>query len=353
MWEAAAVGFDGLLERYRWQFGTDDPALLDWTGTMRVRPRITSDPVLDARPDAPRRNTVIFGPPGDRLPNPDASVDVVVIEDPARLGEARRVARDAVFVWPRDANPAPEWLRPAPVAAPEVSVVVPTATGDVAGCLRAIADVTARVNAIELIVADASPGFAAAAPAAAHGARHAPADPERGAVNAVVLGAEAARGGVLVLVGERVRVRPGWLRPLVRALRADPDAGVVAGRLLTPDGTVARAGGALRTDGSTGAPGAGADLYDPAFAAAGEAAFAPLPLLATRRGLFVRLGGVDGLLDEEHAAADYALVRASRGCASSWRRRARRDRRGARPCGAGRALRRPLGRRAPAFSARG
>ena len=112
MWQAAAVGFDGLLERYRWQFGTDDPALLDWTGTMRVRPRITSDPVLDARPDAPRRNTVIFGPPGDRLPNPDASVDVVVIEDPARLGEARRVARDAVFVWPRDADPAPEWSAP-------------------------------------------------------------------------------------------------------------------------------------------------------------------------------------------------------------------------------------------------
>lgn len=109
------AAFEDFLEFYRRRFGTRDPQILDWTRTMRIRPRITDAPVRDVRPNAPARNTVIFGPAGagEVLSHPDRSVDIVVLgEGPsaATLAEARRVARHAVVVWPRAGAVTVEWL---------------------------------------------------------------------------------------------------------------------------------------------------------------------------------------------------------------------------------------------------
>lgn len=310
--------FDALLERYRWQFGVEDPQVLDWTGTMRVRPRITDAPVRDVRPDAPARNTVVFGPAGVQLAHRDGSVPIVVLgpgPSEQRLAEARRVARDLVVVWGADGTPTPQWRRtPAPHGAPEVSLVVHTADAPerLHGCLRAIAGTTPATAAIELLVVDAGVRDASAVVLAGGGperaARYVRADPPQGRVAALNVAADAARGELLVFVGDHTVVHPGWLRPLVRALREDPGAGVAGGRLLAADGTVEAAGGTLFADGSTlGFGCGGTDPHDPLLGYGRETPYVSADLLATRTGLLRRLGGMDTLIGEARADVDYCL----------------------------------------------
>lgn len=231
--------FDEVLEQYRWRFGVEDPTVLDWTGTMRVRTRTTDAPTRDERPDAPARGTVIFGPAGaGRLAHPDAGVHLVVLDartSAPRTAEARRVARDGVLVWAPDGDVTAHWLRPPPeMGSPRVTVLVRSSGDDEAlrGCLMALAAATAAVDAVEVLVAGPSPSATTAAavwPASAAPLRFVTTDPVQGPVAALDVGAADARGAVLALVGEDVRVQQGWLRPLVRPLMRADDTGTVTG----------------------------------------------------------------------------------------------------------------------------
>lgn len=309
--------FDDLLERYRWRSGIEDPSLLDWTGSMRVRTRITDPPARDERPNAPARNTVVFGPAGDQLSHPDRSVHLVVLDQApsaARLAEARRVARDAIVVWSRDGAVSVDWLRPDERSRPEVSVLVPTADAPARldACLRSIAETTPATGAIEIVIADAGTNDDGARVADRWSRqlalRHVRADPDRGAIGAVNPGAEAARGELLVVVSDDTHVLTGWLRPLVRTLRSEPDVGVVGARLLAADGTVEEAGGVIFSDGSV--TGFGHGLPDPRALVLGyerEVPWVSGGLLATRRGLLRRLGGIDPLVGQRHGDVDFCL----------------------------------------------
>jgi cellulose synthase/poly-beta-1,6-N-acetylglucosamine synthase-like glycosyltransferase len=281
--------FDELVELYRWRFGIEDPSLLDWTATMRVRPP----------------NTVVSGPAGEHLSHPDRSVHIVVLDEQpsaTRLAEARRVARDAVVVWGRNGELWVQWLRyPHEPSRPEVSVLVPTAGAGqrLDDCLRAISETTPAAGAIEVVVADAGTADAAAV-AAAWSARHVRADPAGGAIGAINAGAEAARGQLLVIVGDRTRVLAGWLRPLARTLRDAPDVGVAGGQLLAADRTVEAAAGL------------GNSALDPRGVKLRDVPYVPAGLLATRRDLLLRLGGFDRAFGERLADVDYCLrVRAA------------------------------------------
>ena len=274
------AGFDDALELYRWELGIEDPLLLDWTGSMRVRPRITDAPERDVRPDAPARNTVVFGPPADALSHPDRSVDIVVLESEApaaKLAEARRVARDAIFTWSESAAPSIEWLRTRPIARPEVSIVV---HGPASQSSRAATDATTpSTNAIETIAATT---------------------PHEGAAE--------AQGELLVFVGDGAQPQRGWLRPLTRTLRDAPDVGAVGGLLVSPTGAVAAAGGVVFADGSAIGFGSGSpDSRSPLFRVVRDVPYVPASLLATRAGLLARLGGFDSLGDAEYAAVDLGL----------------------------------------------
>jgi hypothetical protein len=309
---------DDLLDLYRWRFGIEDPQVLDWTTTMRVRTRITDPPVRDVRPNAPARNTVVFGPAGDRLPQPDRSVPIVVVDGgpPApsapTLAEARRVARDAVVVWAHDGRVEVEWLREADRDSPEVSVLVHSSERDrLDACLLSLAETTPATGAIEIVVADAGETDHAAAVASAWSARlplrYVRADPALGPVAACNAAADAARGELVVLLGDRTRVSSAWLRPLVRALRDELDVGVAGGKLLAEDGVIDEAGGLVFADGSLAGFGRGAPDGDPLAAFARDVDYVSADLLATRRGLFRRLGGIDGRFHPGFEAADYCL----------------------------------------------
>ncbi|MCW2526460.1 MAG: glycosyl transferase family protein [Pseudonocardiales bacterium] len=314
--------FDDLLELYRWRFGIENPSILDWTGSMRVRPQITDAPVRDERPNAPARNTVIFGPLGDRLRHPDLGVQVVVIgANPSaiRLAEARRVARDAILVWSLDDTATVEWRRSVPERRPKVSLLVVSADapGQLQACLHSLTDTTPTTPAVEVLVVDANPtaiGAAAARDCAERfHTRYATADPARGRVGAINPGAEAARGELIVVIDENVRLLAGWLRPLIRPLDVDVEVGVVGGKLIADDETVLHAGGGILSD---------ATVVDFAHETTVPASSAPLDvrdvfwvsgrLMATRRGLLRRLGGIDPLVGPTFGDVDYCLrVRAA------------------------------------------
>lgn len=233
---------DDLLEAHRWATGILDPLVLDWTGAMRVPVRLVDPPTPAPRPHAPPRQSVVFGPaPPGRLPYPDASMDVVVVATADAVDEARRVARDAVVLWPPDGPPALAWTGPrrAPVV-PAVSVVVGTADAPeaLAACLDALAANTLAGDAIEVVVADAGERDVHALVtnrADPLPVSYVRADPPQGPTAALDVGARAARAPVLVLLEGHVRVQRGWPVPLVQAITGDEAAGVA--RAAVPAGT--------------------------------------------------------------------------------------------------------------------
>jgi cellulose synthase/poly-beta-1,6-N-acetylglucosamine synthase-like glycosyltransferase len=313
-------GFDDFLELYRWRFGIEDPRILDWTRTMRIKPRITDPPVRDVRPNAPARNTVIFGPAGagETLSHPDRSVGLVVLDEgpsTATLAEARRVARDAIVVWARDGALTVEWLRDREVSRPDVSVLVHTgSSGDrLDACLRSIWQTTPVGGAIEIVIADTTATEEAADVAQAWtqrlGLRYVRAKPAQGLIAACNMGADAARGEFLMFVSDHTLALPGWLRPLVRILRDEPEVGVAGGKLLSDHGRLEQAGGVIFADGSRASFGCGAlDPDAPVYGFVRDVHYVSADLLATRAGLFRVLGGFDSLfLAGDYADVDYCL----------------------------------------------
>ncbi len=71
-----------------------------------------------------------------------------------------------------------------------------------------------------------------------------------GFARAVNVGIRAARGEIIALLNNDAVAEPGWLAEMVQALERHPDAGMVACKILLPDGqTLASAGDVFRRDG--------------------------------------------------------------------------------------------------------
>lgn len=108
--------------------------------------------------------------------------------------------------------------------------------------------------------------------------------------------AEAADGEVIVFLNNDTLPQPGWLPPLLKVLQDYPDAGAVGGKLLYPDGTLQEAGGVIFSDAS----GCNFGKHDkaasaPLYSFLREVDYCSGALLATRRELFMKLGGFDTL----------------------------------------------------------
>jgi GT2 family glycosyltransferase/SAM-dependent methyltransferase len=108
--------------------------------------------------------------------------------------------------------------------------------------------------------------------------------------------AEAAAGEVIVFLNNDTLPQPNWLPPLLKVLQDYPDAGAVGGKLLYPDGTLQEAGGIIFSDAS----GCNFGKHDkaasaPLYSFLREVDYCSGALLATRRELFMRLGGFDTL----------------------------------------------------------
>jgi hypothetical protein len=107
-------------------------------------------------------------------------------------------------------------------------------------------------------------------------------------------GATEASGEILIFLNNDTLPMPGWLPSLLRVLHDNPDAGAVGGKLVYPDGTLQEAGGVIFSDGS----GCNFGKHDPSanaplYSFLREVDYCSAALLATRRALFLELGGFD------------------------------------------------------------
>ena len=286
------VEFEDMLVEYRSRYG-GDPSIMDAGSGLDL--------------DTTFPNETIFSPPPrERLPYLDASVDMVVADSAGTSHEEiRRIARSAVVRVDQsggDVTFAADWLREPHLPKPSVSILIPTynAARYLETCLRALDETLPRGYDVEIIVVDDASSDQTADVVSRWAARGGRVRGVRNEANAGFIGscnagAEEARGDLLVFLNNDTLPLSGWLPPLVRTLVEQPGAGAVGGKLLYPDGRLQEAGGVIFSDGSganfgksTGDPEAPLQNF------LREVDYCSGALLATRRELFLDLGGFDG-----------------------------------------------------------
>jgi len=277
-----------------------------------ARPRTILD--WDARLDAYDAGVHhVFTPPEtdarpcDTTPYLERSVDIVAIgtSTAARIREARRIARHAVV---RICDGRVETLWTAPdgrVPATSVSIVIPV-RGQARytdACLEQLQAMLPSDSSVEIIVVDdaSTPPFdrdsrpreCRAALQGRPPVRILRNDTNLGFGESCNRGARAATGDVLVFLNNDTLPQRGWLAPLVESLR-DERVGAAGSKLVYPDGTLQEAGAVIFSDGSGWNFGHGdANPDAPLFNYVRDVDYCSAAALATRRTLFLDLGGFD------------------------------------------------------------
>lgn len=290
-----------------------EPGILDWNTGLNLTAMCPQDSV--------------FSPPktGAVLPYMESSVDLVVVRtsDSAILNEARRVAGAAVVQLrphPRKSNAfdvSVEWQgQNKTFAFPSVSIIIPTFNGlaHLRGCLKALKETVPADLPVEIIVVDDA-SRDGTADYLQRFSRREPrlkivANSENvGVIHSCNRGAATATGEYLVFLNNDTVPLKGWLAPLLRTFRDYPDAGVVGGKLVYPDGRLQEAGGVLFSDGSGARFGHNsANSHDPLFNFVRDVDYCSRSLLATRRDLFQELGGFETFFSSpQDEDKDYCL----------------------------------------------
>jgi GT2 family glycosyltransferase/glycosyltransferase involved in cell wall biosynthesis len=183
-----------------------------------------------------------------------------------------------------------------PVAAPEVSIVIPVYKGlsDLRSCLRSIAATNTGDPSFEVILIDDCPeeSVLQAVPDSG-GLRKICNAQNMGFLLSCNKAAAAARGRIVCFLNSDTIVLPGWLSSLVDALDSTPGAAIAGGMLLNADDTIQDAGWRIlgtgwgHPIGRGGDPGKGAYTYRrPADCVSGAC-------LAVTKQALDELGGFD------------------------------------------------------------
>jgi GT2 family glycosyltransferase len=106
------------------------------------------------------------------------------------------------------------------------------------------------------------------------------------------IGAEAARGDIILFLNNDVLVSEGWLAPLLTAM-GRPDVGAAGARLMFADGRVQETGASLRSDGSSVQFEKGMEAKDVPVDGEVDVDYCSAACLAIRTDLFRRVGGFD------------------------------------------------------------
>ncbi|HMD37384.1 MAG TPA: glycosyltransferase [Vicinamibacterales bacterium] len=267
-------------------------AILDWDGSLTAY-----DAGVHRVFTPPTAGSAIRNPQS-AMPYVDHSVDIVALgtRDGARIAEAKRVARRSV-VFVDGSSTQMLWSAEAAPARPSVSIVMPV-HGHVwhtVACLERLEATT--THDVEIIVVDdaSNDDTQTICRAGLHGR---PLKVLRNETNAGFgescnRGARAATGDVVVFLNNDTLPERGWLAPLLESL-ADPRVGAAGSKLIYPDGTLQEAGGVVFSDGSGWNFGHGDGNPDaPLFNHVRDVDYCSAAALATRRKLFLDLGGFD------------------------------------------------------------
>lgn len=221
------------------------------------------------------------------------------VERLAPRGSRRRNAYERALG--RSAVPAAEQAAaPGPVAVstseqPMASVVVPAYDKWelTRGCLASIQQHLPATPFEVIVVDDASPDDAADRVAECPGVRLVRAERNLGFVGACNLGAEHARGELVMFLNNDTEVRAGWLDALVEVLETRPDVGLVGAKLVYPDGRLQECGGIIWSDGTGWNYGRGGDPNAPEHRTLRDVDYCSGAALMVRRSLFEQIGGFD------------------------------------------------------------
>lgn len=205
----------------------------------------------------------------------------------------RALGRSAVSAAEQAAAPGP--IAVATSEEPVASVVVPT-YGNwelTRGCLASIQQHLPATPFEVIVVDDASPDGAADRVAECPGVRLVRAERNLGFVGACNLGAEHARGELVMFLNNDTEVRDNWLDALVQVLDTRSDAGLVGAKLVYPDGRLQECGGIIFSDGSGWNYGRGGDPGATEYCTMRDVDYCSGAALMVRRSLFEQIGGFD------------------------------------------------------------
>jgi len=107
------------------------------------------------------------------------------------------------------------------------------------------------------------------------------------------IGAKIATGRLLIFMNNDIVVTPGWLPPLLSALRSYPGCGAVGPKFIYPDGTLQEAGAFINADGTSLQRGIGSDPDLAEFNSEMEVEYVSAATLLLEKEIFQRLGGFD------------------------------------------------------------
>jgi GT2 family glycosyltransferase len=269
-----------------------DPAILDWNTGLNLVAKLPDRPVFEPPPN------------GAGLPYLDRSIDIVALgsADLGDIKEANRVATAAVIRVAESGPPALDWMTDRVDAGrPTASLIIPCFNGvaHTDACLSALSETLPHDFDGEVIVVDDASSDETAERLNGWTRRMKALRIIRnrtnlGFVRSINKGAKAANGEVLVFLNNDTIPLAGWLRPLLRVLEGDPRVGAAGGRLVYPDGRLQECGGVVFRDGS--AANFGRDDLNPdspLYTFLRDVDYCSAALMATRRSLFMELGGFD------------------------------------------------------------
>jgi GT2 family glycosyltransferase/SAM-dependent methyltransferase len=179
------------------------------------------------------------------------------------VGSSANNLREAFIAWHGRAA-----INFPPIAAPEVSVIIPAHRGlsDLETCLRSLAVHRSTEPTFEVIVLDDCPDEPVLGAIPESGGLIKIANQENlGFLLTCNRGAAAARGRILCFLNSDTIVSAGWLQRLVEALDEVPRAAVAGGMLLNVDGTIQDAGWRILGDGWGRPIGRGSDPHNGSY----------------------------------------------------------------------------------------
>jgi GT2 family glycosyltransferase/ubiquinone/menaquinone biosynthesis C-methylase UbiE len=182
-----------------------------------------------------------------------------------------------------------------PLTHVDVSIVIPVYSGAelTDRCLRAIVSNSTDVAYEVILVDDTADADTKSLLASIENARVIANERNLGYLRSVNAGVAAARGRHVVLLNNDTEPRAGWLRAMVDRAESGDDVGVVAAKLVFPDGSLQEAGGIVWRDGNPWNYGRGQDPGAPEFNYVRDVDYGSAAALLVRAELWNEVGGFD------------------------------------------------------------
>ena len=182
-----------------------------------------------------------------------------------------------------------------PCESPEVSIVIPVHNHALVTftCLQSIYEAQTEVRYEVIVVDDCSSDDTPSMLDAMTNIRLVRNETNRGFIESSNAGARVAQGRYVVFLNNDTVVLPNWMDELIRTFELFPDAGLVGGKLIYPDGRLQEAGAIVWKNGDAMNYGRYDEAEKPEYCYLRDVDYCSGACLAIRKDLFSELGGFD------------------------------------------------------------